>query len=369
MPDAPMTDDLDLATIHGVEIFKAGIWNGDPYTERDLEDMVRASREVPFRVPLKLGHTTDPAAPAVGWLANLRRVGGSLFADFVDLAQATYDAIRRRAYDNVSAEIFWDTQRNGRTFRRMLKAVALLGADIPAVDLKPIHTVLADESGEVHAYTMTLGEAEDDDKEGAMSDPKEPVTPDPKSDKITALETLVKELTAEKNALKAKAASFGTIDEQLRELRAELAAEKTETAKLAETQRQRDISAKTHACQIPAFQPYLRAIYDAVTANPERLVAFTVDNSKAPKELSAIAVLDEFVAELNTKAPKLGAAAVVVDPAKRAADYEDADAEVDRLTVDYMTKQSVKDYAAAQRAVLELPEHAELKTRYAAVRR
>ncbi len=55
-----------------------------------------------------------------------------------------YDLIAARAYAAVSCEIFWDLKRNGRTFPRALKAVALLGAGVPAVSgLKPLYQCLS----------------------------------------------------------------------------------------------------------------------------------------------------------------------------------------------------------------------------------
>jgi len=127
--------------IRGVEIFKAGTHNNDTYTERDLDDMAAAEKELDYRVALKLGHSRDePGAPAYGWIQNLRRVGDKLLADFTDMHDSVIDAIRNRSYDRCSAEIFWGLKRGGKTFRRALKAVALLGADVPAVaGLKPLH--------------------------------------------------------------------------------------------------------------------------------------------------------------------------------------------------------------------------------------
>jgi hypothetical protein len=145
--------------IRDVEIFAAGTHNGDEYTVRDLDEMVRASREVGFTPPLKAGHAEVPGAPALGWVERLRRVGTKLVADFVGLPKAVYDAIRKRRYDRVSAEIYWDYERDGRTWGRVLKAVALLGAEIPAVpELRPLHEVVHTAYGQVRSYTTSLRE-------------------------------------------------------------------------------------------------------------------------------------------------------------------------------------------------------------------
>lgn len=141
-----------MNTLTDIEIFSAGLHNGDTYTIEDLDAMVSAFDELDFKPPLKSGHVKDkPGMPALGWIANLRRSGSKLLADFTDMPAAVYDAIKRKAYDNVSAEIWWDLPRAGKTFKRALKAVALLGADIPAVaGLKPLHEMFEAETATVH---------------------------------------------------------------------------------------------------------------------------------------------------------------------------------------------------------------------------
>ncbi len=146
--------------IRGVEIFRAGIHNGDSYTEQDINDMVSAFNELDFRPALKVGHTKDqPGAPAYGWVKNLKRVGDKLVADFEDMHDSVVDAIRKRTYPNVSAEIYFNLKRGGKSFRRALKAVALLGADVPAVaGLTPLHKMefAADGFDSVAACEQTL---------------------------------------------------------------------------------------------------------------------------------------------------------------------------------------------------------------------
>ena len=126
-------------SLKNIEIFATGVWNNDTYTEADLDHMVVAFNQVGFQPPLKLGHDeSQPLAkhdgmPAVGWVTNLRRVGNKLLADCDRIPKAVYDAITRKAYDRVSSEVFWEYCSNGRKWPRVLKALSLLGADIPAV--------------------------------------------------------------------------------------------------------------------------------------------------------------------------------------------------------------------------------------------
>ena len=127
--------------IKGIQIFRTGVHNGDTYTEKDLDDMVSAFGVLDYRPALKLGHTKDtPGAPAYGWVQNLHRDGDKLIADFEDMHDSVVDAIRTRSYPNVSSEIYFNLKRGGKDYRRALKAVALLGAEVPAVaGLTPLH--------------------------------------------------------------------------------------------------------------------------------------------------------------------------------------------------------------------------------------
>lgn len=148
-----------MLEIKDVEIFATGSHNGDTYSEADLDEMVSNYSKVGYMPPLKDGHCKDkPGMPALGWIQNVRRMGNKLVADFVDLHEKVYEAIKSKRYGTVSSEIFWNLKNNNGTFKRALKAVALLGAEIPGVaDLKPLREVVFNmESGETKAYEVEL---------------------------------------------------------------------------------------------------------------------------------------------------------------------------------------------------------------------
>ena len=137
----------DMNRIQGVEIFSVGVWNGDKYTVADLQLMVDAFNENAegFRPVLKLGHTDKQkllqkdGLPAAGWIERLFVRGDKLLADFMDVPKKIFELIQNKAYRKVSSEIYWDIKIHDRTFKRMLGAVALLGADNPGVmNLKDI---------------------------------------------------------------------------------------------------------------------------------------------------------------------------------------------------------------------------------------
>jgi predicted nucleic acid-binding Zn-ribbon protein len=133
---APETFDIP-----GVEIFAAGKWNGDNYTEKDLDDIVSSFNDLKDKIKpyLKLGHGSDQKLlrddelPSAGWISNLKRNGKKLIADFVRIPKKIYEVLKRGAYSRISSELWWDIPIDGKTYRRVLKAVAILGGETPAV--------------------------------------------------------------------------------------------------------------------------------------------------------------------------------------------------------------------------------------------
>lgn len=136
-----------LYSVPDVEIFSVGTWNGHEITVEDLADMVACFKATgsACKPYLKLGHNDDQdlvksaGLPAAGWVGDLRVVGNKLVADFVDIPKKIYALIKSKAYGSVSSEVFNNITIAGQKYRKMLSAVALLGAETPAVmDLKGI---------------------------------------------------------------------------------------------------------------------------------------------------------------------------------------------------------------------------------------
>ena len=133
---APETFDIP-----GVEIFASGKWNGDTYTEKDLDMIVESFNELKDKVKpyLKIGHGADQTLlredelPSAGWISNLKRVGKKLVADFVRIPKKIYEVMKRGAYSRISSELWWDIPIDGKTYPRVLKAVSILGGETPAV--------------------------------------------------------------------------------------------------------------------------------------------------------------------------------------------------------------------------------------------
>jgi len=99
-----------------------------------------------FRAPVKLGHEMlqsvfgdladdlGDGEPAFGWIANVRREGGRLLADFTDVPAKLAQYLKVRAWRTRSPEVHFNYEVAGEKYRRMLTAVSLLGAVPPAIE-------------------------------------------------------------------------------------------------------------------------------------------------------------------------------------------------------------------------------------------
>ena len=129
-----------MSELLGREIFAVGKWNGLEFTEADLDD-IAANFELLsaiHRVPLKFGHNDEQpmtdGQPAIGWVNRVYRQGKKLLADFVDMPKTVLEAVQKKLYRTVSIELLFDVEHRGDKFAHVLDAVALLGADHPAVN-------------------------------------------------------------------------------------------------------------------------------------------------------------------------------------------------------------------------------------------
>jgi len=131
--------EFSMATLEGAEIFSIGKWNDMEFNDDDLDNMVRSFEELRLngRVPLKLGHNDEQpmsdGQPAYGWVDRIWKDGEKLMADFVNVPKEIYNAIRDKLYNFVSVELLQDAEQEGSSYPWVLSAVALLGADRPAV--------------------------------------------------------------------------------------------------------------------------------------------------------------------------------------------------------------------------------------------
>jgi hypothetical protein len=159
---------VETYNITGVEIFSSGVWNGDEYSLEDLQGMVEAfeKNKVAVRPFLKLGHDDDQkliqndGLPAAGWIDRLYILGEKLVADFSSIPKKIFDLISNKAYRKVSSEIYWNVQIGEQYYKHMLGAVALLGADTPAVmnlnDILGLYTKVNSEDKRSYEINFTF---------------------------------------------------------------------------------------------------------------------------------------------------------------------------------------------------------------------
>lgn len=123
-----------------VEIFAEGRWNGLDFNADDLEAIKAAyvSLQGNHDVPLKFGHNDEQpltdGQPALGWVSDVWVEGKKLLAKFSDIPEIVKTAVEKKLYRKVSVELDYDVEHKGEHYPWVLSGVALLGADIPAVN-------------------------------------------------------------------------------------------------------------------------------------------------------------------------------------------------------------------------------------------
>jgi cation transport regulator ChaB/phage I-like protein len=142
-------EELETVDLDSVEILGVGTWVGTggtkTYKKNDLDDIVKAfniltgDAKLNYEPPVKLGHDDHQKIlqkdgyPAAGWVRSLKRVGDKLVASLGDVPKKIGDIIKAGGYKKVSSEIYHDYEQGKHKFPLALRAVALLGGDIPAV--------------------------------------------------------------------------------------------------------------------------------------------------------------------------------------------------------------------------------------------
>ena len=141
-------DALETVDLKDVEILASGTWNGNKQvtiTDDDLKAFVTSFNDITaddklnYEPPAKLGHNEDQkilaadGLPAAGWVSKLKVIGGKLVADFKGVPKKLAEIIKAGGYKKVSSEFYQNYEIGGKKYPWVLKAVAFLGADVPAV--------------------------------------------------------------------------------------------------------------------------------------------------------------------------------------------------------------------------------------------
>lgn len=156
---------MDYVSINNVPLLKVGTWNASvggtlPVTKNDLKELADSATDTDLdSAVIKIGHTdgrfppvTDDGEPAYGQVTNLRlsEDGNTLFGDFVNVPASLAEKLES-AYPYRSAEFRSNVALKDaagkivKQFKKVLTAVALLGATPPAVKgLGSVHAAFSD---------------------------------------------------------------------------------------------------------------------------------------------------------------------------------------------------------------------------------
>ena len=124
------------------EIFAPGTWNKTwKFAVQDLHDIAATFEALGdnHHVPLKFGHNEKQSMtdgyPALGWVSKVWvNDQDKLMARFDSVPAIVKKAFDAKLYRHVSVELDVDVEHRGKKYKYVLSAVALLGADIPAVN-------------------------------------------------------------------------------------------------------------------------------------------------------------------------------------------------------------------------------------------
>ena len=319
--------------LNGVEIFSTGIWNGDKYNAEDLDNMVSNFDNVGFEPPVKIGHNEEQpelkdGQPALGYVDKIYTAGSKLLANFKELPKKVYEAIKRGNYKRVSSEIYWNYRADDKSFNRVLKAVALLGAEIPAVtNLESITGLYKEEVGTGDVKLHYNGKESE-----IMEETHENLVP------VEEHEKALEDLRLEKE-----------------EVIKEFAMHKQELKKQQIAMYMKEL--KDEGKVLPAYSNEVEALLS--TATDEKVYKFSHEDTEV--ELSQY----ELVQKIFSNLPKVVEFAELSEADNKnydVVDYDNPGREVDRRVKLYLEKDLAKDYATAMALVLK--EDKELKEKY-----
>lgn len=296
MPDPT----VETYTLTKVPIFSTGTWHGDPYSEADLDAMVEAFDKVGFTPPGKLGHhykqkmLQQAGLPAAGWVEKIYRQGTTLFADFKNIPKKIYQLFQNKAYGPVSSEIYWNyTDKDGKKWPRVLRAVAFLGADIPEVTTIDGVLSMFDEANQ--EYKVVIFGQHSKKEKRQMTDEEIKKFQKEADDKA---EAKVAEMSKQFEAKMA---------EQAKQFTSAIEAMKADNAKKDEViqnernaRRKQEIEAKvkeyvTARKITPAQAPFMVALMSALNQEGEHVVIFSKDGTPEEKKFTGEALIQKFV--------------------------------------------------------------------------
>ena len=224
-----MTKELSM------EIMSPGTWNGFKFPSDRLKRIVDNFKKLleVHRVPLKIGHadnqiedeTRSEDQHALGWVDDVWQTAtGKLMAKVIDVPDIVYDAVAKKLYRKVSVELDFDVDYKGENIGDVLSGVALLGADIPAVNtIQDLQAFLSADSGTIAGARKAIFTTIDTGYK-----------PKPNTDEVTEMD--LKELEKKFDSLTSR---FDAQQSEMDKLRAENAELKTKEANFEKAEKER----------------------------------------------------------------------------------------------------------------------------------
>lgn len=323
---------MSLMKISNVELFRCGIHNGDDYSREDLMAMVDAFDKVGYQVPVKFGHEEIAGMPAYGWVTSVRVQGDVLVGD-MEVQSFVYDQIKDRLYDHVSVEIYFNAIRDGVTYPRALKAVALLGAETPGcAGLKPLReaTFAAGEFQKVASFNVKVKKMD---------------------------ETEIKKM---KEEMAKQAQSIAAMQDDLAKAKAKAEAAEAQRDALLKNfseieakQKSNEISALINSCKIPALRKNFSVIAHKVFESSKVKCMAVGENEE--KEYDAKKCLSDIISQLNEFAKNLGMEVSESGQPEEEDPEEDPGMKVHNLTTKMVEEKKIP-YHVAMKQVLAADE-------------
>jgi len=163
----------DLVNIEGMAWFKTGKHNGIPFSDDDLDEIVKHFKVLKGQIRPKLKITHKETQSTLAGLASYGDITNvfsrivtevidgvtskvkTLFVDIANVPSQVKDWIKDRRFPERSGEIWTRIDVGGKVFKNVLRNVSLLGHEAPAVPgLEPVKA--QDQDGEFVCIAMNF---------------------------------------------------------------------------------------------------------------------------------------------------------------------------------------------------------------------
>lgn len=123
-----------------VEVFAAGKWNGEEYTEDDLRAICEADADLHDLIRPRVG-VEHKDGPAWGWMGPLRMLGEKIIADLKRIPKWLFESVQAGRYANQSVEmrLNYEHPETKKRYPMVIDSLKFLGIHPPAIPtLKPV---------------------------------------------------------------------------------------------------------------------------------------------------------------------------------------------------------------------------------------